>query len=323
MKAPLISLLFAFTLALGCGEPVAQTYPSKPIKLVVGFPPGASPDFLARLMGPKLSERVGQPVIVENKPGADSVIATEYVAKSAPDGYTLFLAGAGGMVFNTGLYANLPYDTVRDFIPITLFASDQIVFAVHPSVPAATMADLVALAKSKPGQLFYGSGAPMFQVAGELFKKQAGVNIVHVPFKGSAQTISANMAGEVPLIVTSTVSALTQLRAGKIRALAITGLKRAPILPDIPTVLESSGLDFEGVWWMGVFAPAATPRAIIDRLYGELSVVLKSDSVKERLAVLGYETNGIGMPPTEFEVFFRANLAKWTKAMKDLNIRTE
>jgi len=321
MKSTVVGLLLAFALVFACGESTAQNFPAKPIKLIVGFPPGASPDFLARLIGPKLSERLGQPVIVENRPGADSVIATEFVAKSAPDGYTLFLAGAGGMVFNTGLYANLPYDTVKDFIPITLFAQDQLVFAVHPSVPATSMKELIALAKAQPGKLFYGSGAPMFQIAGELFKKHAGVNIVHVPFKGSAQTITANIAGEVPLIVTSSVSGLTQLRAGKIRGLAITGPKRSAILPDIPTVLESSGLDFEGVWWMGVFAPARTPGAIIDKLYGELSIVLKSDSVKERLVSLGYETNGIGMPPAEFDAFFKANLAKWTKAMKDLNIR--
>lgn len=323
MKRTVISVLFALALVLAWGESTAQSYPNRPIRLVVGYPPGAAPDFLARLIGTKLAERVGQPVVVENKPGADSIIASDFVAKSPPDGYTLLLTGAGAMIFHTRLYAKLPYDTVRDFIPITLFARDQVVFAVHPSFPGTTIKDLIAVAKANPDKLFYGTAAAPFLVAGELFKKQAGVNIVHVPYKGSVAAIAAIIAGEVPLILTSTVSALTQLRAGKIRALAITGLKRAPNLPDVPTVLESSGLDVEGVWWMGTFAPAATPRAIIDKLYGELSIVLKSNSVRERLASVGYETEGIGMTPAEFDVFFKTNLIKWTRAITELNISAQ
>ena len=278
---------------------------------------------LARIVSQKLAERIGQPVVVENKPGADAIIATEYMAKAAPDGYTLMVGASGAMVINPGLYDRLPYDPVKDFIPITLFASDPLMFAVHPSVPATSIQELIALIKTKPGQLFYASGATPMRVATEHFKKQTGVNIVHVAYKGVAPAVTAAVAGEVSLVVMSIPPALAQLRAGKLRALAVTSFKRDPLLPDTPTMLES-GLNFEGdINWVGLFAPAGTPSAIIDKLYGELSVILKSESLKERYASIGAGTSGIGLSPAEFGAFFRASLATWTKVTRDLNIRAD
>jgi tripartite-type tricarboxylate transporter receptor subunit TctC len=250
-----LGLFLAFALALACGESTAQSYPSRPIKLVVGFAPGGGTDVTARMVGPKLSEQLGQPVIVENKPGAEARIATEYVAKAAPDGYTLLAGASGQMVFNPGLFAPLPYDPVKDFIPITLFNYDPLVFAVHPSVPAYSLKELIALAKARPGQLFHGSSGSPFHVAVELFNRQMGVNIVHVPYKGAAPAANAAVAGEVSLIVISIAPILGQLQSGKLRALAINGTERR-VLPDIPTALNPADYD---ITWAGLFAlPNAT-----------------------------------------------------------------
>ena len=226
------------------------------------------------------------------------------------------------MTFNPDMVDRLPYDPVKDFIPVTVFVADPLVFAVHPSVPATSIKELIALAKAKPGALFYASGAPPFYAATELFKKQAGVNIVHVPYKGSGPSIAGAVAGEVPMVVVTSVPVMAQLRAGKLRPLAVTSAKRTPSLPDVPTVAES-GLDFEWMTWIGLFAPAGTQGAIIDRLYGELSVILKSESLKKHYASLGYETSGIGISPTEFGPFFRASVARWTKVSRSLSGRAD
>jgi len=311
-------LALALGLALASGESPAQSYPSRPIKFVVGYTPGGGNDILGRMVAQKLGERLGQSVVVENKPGADSIIGTDYVAKSAPDGHTLLVSSAA-MILNAALYDRVPYDTGKDFIPITMFASDPLVFAVNPSVPAATIRELIALAKTKPGQMFYSSGAPAFHVSAELFKSRAGVNIVHVPYKGSGPAITAAVAGEVPMVVVSIVPVIAQLRAGKLRPLVVTSAKRDSLLPDVPTMSEA-GLDVEGGIWVGLFAPAGTPRAIVDKLYSEVSIILKSDSTQKGLATLGYDTSGTGMSPAEFNTFFRTNLSKWSKVIADLNI---
>ena len=315
-----LCLLFAFVMA--SGESTAQSYPTRPIRFMVGYPPGGSNDILARIVAPKLAERLGQPIVVENKPGADSMIAAEYVAKATPDGYTLMVTAIGGMVFAPALYERVAYDSVKDFIPITLFATDPLIFAVNPSLPVTTIRELIALAKARPGQLFYAAGSPPMRVAAELFKKQVGVDIVHVPYKGTGPSLTAAVAGEVPLVVSTVGPALAQLRAGKLRGLAVTSLKRDAQLPNVPTVAES-GHDFEFIVWVGLFAPAGTPGPIIDRLYGELSVILKSESTKERIASFGYDTSEIGMPPADFGVFLRASVAKWTKLTRELNTRAK
>jgi len=316
-------LLLVFALILACGESVAQSYPSKPIRFVVGSVPGGGTDVTARLVGQKLGELLGQSVIVDNKPGGNGIIATEFVARSAPDGYTLMAGTGGSMVLAAGLYAKLPYDPVKDFIPITRFNLDPLLFAVHPSFPVSSFKDLVALAKAKPGQLFYSSAAPEFQVGAELFNQMAGVKIIHVGFKGASPSITATVSGDVPVIVLSIPPLLPHIRAGKLRALAIAGSARSSFMPEVPTVLESTGIDFEASTWAGLFAPAATPPAVIDTLYGALRVVLNSDFIKDRSAAQGRDARGMAMPPAEFAAIHKADVAKWTKALRELGIRAD
>jgi len=318
-----LGLLLAFSLTLSGAEALAQVFPSKPIKLLVGYPPGGATDTLARVVAQQMTERMGQPVIVENKAGANSIIAADYVAKSAPDGYTILVGGSGVMTFNPGVYKKLPYDTAKDFIAITQLGGYHMVFAVNPSVPAKTINELIALAKTKPGQLFYSAGATPFMVPAEMLKKQTGVDITLVPFKGSAQAITAAVADQVAMVAVDLPPAIPQIQAGKIRALAVSGPKRSAAMPDIPTMDEAGQHNFGMLFWQGLFVPAGTPNAVVDKLYHELSIILKQDSIKKKFADLGYETGGMGMPPAEFDALFRSELAKWTKVSRDLNIHVE
>lgn len=317
-RCELLGLFLALVLAAGVS--MAQSYPSKPIRIVVGYQPGGGTDVNIRLIAPKLSEQLGQPVIIENKPGAEARIATEYVAKAVPDGYTLLAGASGEMIFNVGLFASLPYDPEKAFTPITLFNYDPMVIAVNPSVPAHSVKELIALAKAKPGQVFHASAASAFHVAVEYFNQQAGVKIVHVPYKGAAPALTAAISGEATMVVLSIPPLRPHLKSGKLRAVAITGAKRSRFFPDLPTVLES-GLDFEGVSWAGLFAPGGTPPAIIDKVYRAMSAALKDDAMNERLTSMGRDTSTIGISPAEFDVIFRKELAKWPKAIRELGIR--
>lgn len=312
----------ALALLLLCGQAIAQTYPNKPIKWIVGFAPGGGNDVLARVIAPKIAEHLGQQVIIENKTGAEGRIAAEFVAKAAADGYTIMSGASGQMVYNLGLFANVPYDPIKSFAPITVLGYTQLLFGVNPSVPATTLKEFIALAKTKPGAMFYATASSPHYVAFELFKKEAGIDLGNVPYKGDAPAMMAAMSGEVTAVSTGLGAALPQLHAGKLRALAVTGANRSQFAPDIPTVKES-GINFDGVSWTGLFAPAATPQPILDRLYAAFSTVLKDPAMKERIAGTGYETNWNGMPPAEFAAFHKADLAKWTKVMKDLNIRPQ
>lgn len=314
----LLGLLLASALALASGGSSAQSYPSKPIRFVTGNAAGGGTDILARGIAPKLAERLGQTVIVENRPGADGIIASEYVARSAPDGTILLVGTDGQMVLNRGLYAKLPYDPVNDFAPVIRLSSAPLVIAVHPSVPVTSVAELIALAKAKPGELFYASGAPVFHVATELFKKQAGVNLVHVRYKGAAPAQTAAVAGEVGVIMSSLGPLMAQLRAGKLRGLAVTSAARYAIIPDIPTMAESGLADFDVVPWTGLFAPAGTPRAIIDKLNSEAAVILNLDDLKERFAASGVSLGGSS--PAELGALQQADIVRWVKMLKDLNI---
>jgi tripartite-type tricarboxylate transporter receptor subunit TctC len=309
-------------LLLAWGEAAAQDYPSRPIRWIVGFAPGGGNDVLARIIAPKVAEQMGQQVIIENKTGADGRIAAEFVAKAAPDGYTIMSGASGQMVYNAGLFANLPYDPVKSFAPITMLGYTQLLFGVNPSVPVSTLKDFIALAKTKPGTMFYASASSPHYVAFELFKKQSGIDLGHIPYKGDAPAMMAVISGEVSAVSTGVGAALPQLQAGKIRPLAVTGSNRSQFLANVPTVKES-GIDFEGVSWTGLYAPARTPRPILDQLYGAFSIVLKDPAMKERILGVGYETTWNGIPPAEFAAFHTADLAKWTKVMKDLNIRPE
>lgn len=316
--------LFLFlALTLSCAESTAQSYPSKPIKFVVGYPPGGATDTLPRIVAQQMSERFGQTVIVENKAGANSIIAADYVAKSAPDGYTILVGGSGVMTFNPGVYEKLPYDTAKDFVPITQLGGYHMVFAVNPSIPVTSIKELIALAKARPGALFYSAGATPFMVPAEMLKRQAGVDITLVPYKGSAQAITAAVAGQVSMVAVDLPPALPQLQAGKLRALAVSGPRRSAAMPNTPTMDEAGQANFGMLFWTGLFAPAGTPSAIIDKLYSELSDILKQDSVRKKFADLGYETGSMGMPPAEFGALFKAELAKWTKVSHELNIHAD
>lgn len=314
-----LGLFLALALAFVTNDSAAQSFPNKPIRFVTGNAPGGGTDTLSRVLGPKLAERLGQPVLVENRAGADGVIASEYVAKSAPDGYTLLVGTDGQMALNVGLYATLPYDPVADFAPVTRLSSTPLIVAVHPSVPARSIKELIALAKAKPGELFYASGAPAFRVITEMFKAQSGVNIVHVPYKGAAPAVAAVLAGDVAMVTVSIGPLLSQLRAGKVRGLAVTSSKRIALLPDVPTMAESGLPGFEADPWTGLFAPAGTPRAVVDRLSSEMNAVLKHDETKEAMGRRGVVLGGT--TPEELAALLKSDLAKWPKALKELQIR--
>lgn len=320
MHMPYRALGLFVALAFACCGSAAQTYPVKAIKLVVGYQPGGGTDSLARIVAPKLGERLGQPVMVENRPGANATIGVGYAAKADPDGYTLLVGASGEMVYAPGLYDRLAYDTAKDFIPVIQLSTNPLIFAAHPSLPVTSISELIALAKAKPGTLFYGSGAAPFQAAGELFKKQAGVNIVNVPYKGAAPSVTAAVAGEVPLLVVG-LSSLPLVRSGKLRALAVTSPKRYALLPHVPTMAEAGLPGFEVVPWTGVFAPAGTPRAIIEKLNSEMMAVVRLDDVKERFTALG--VSGEGLPLPEFNALIKADLAKWPKVLREFNIRAQ
>ena len=315
-----LGIFAVFLFAFAAGESAAQSYPSRTIRFVVGYPPGGANDTLARVIAQKLAENLGHPVIVDNRPGADGIIGTEYVAKSAPDGYTILVGASGQMVFNAILRAKLPYDPVKDFTPVTMIYSEPLVFTVHPSLPVTSMRELIALAKAKPGAIFFASAAQTFYVAIEDLKKLAGVDIVHVPYKGTGQALMAAVSGEVPLTLGIVGSFLSQIRTGKLRPLALTGDKRDAAIPNVPTMSEI-GLPMRELSWSGFFAPAATPPAIIDKLYGEMAPILKSENMKARYASLSYGTGVLGTTPADFDAFYKGEFVYWTKVIKDLNIR--
>jgi tripartite-type tricarboxylate transporter receptor subunit TctC len=306
---------------LFCSLAGAQTFPAKPVHLVVGFPPGGANDILARLVGARLQEAWGQTVIVDNKPGANAIIGTDFVAKSAPDGYTLLVGASGAMTFNPGLYAKLPYDPLRDFAPVTMLGSFPLVLGVNPSLPAQSVKELIALAKASPGKLNYGAGSTPFQLAAELFKLQAGLQISHIPYKGSAATVSAVMANDVQLTFVDAPPAVAQIRGGRLRALAVTSRTRAAVLPDVPTMVEAGLAEYEVVLWTSLFAPAGTPGPVLDALHAQVVKALQIPEVRERMAALGIEP--VGNTPAELGAILRADLEKWTAVAKSAGVKAE
>ncbi len=314
--------LFLLALCLAVpGAASAQSYPGRAIKLVVGFPPGGGNDIQARLIAQKLSKEWGQSVFVENKPGANAIIATDYVAKSPPDGYTLYVGASGAMSFNPGLYKNLPYDPLKDFVPVVQIASFPLVIAMHPTGRPMNLAQFIQLAKAKPGKLSYAAGSTPFQVITELFKIQAGIDIKPIPYSGSSKSIIATIAGETDLVTVDLPPALAQLRAGKLQGLAVTGLKRSAMAPDLPTVAESGLPNFEAVLWTGIFAPAGTAKDVVDKLHDAVARILLTDDFKTRLAELGYEPGNLSQ--AEFAALLKADIAKWTKVEREGDIHID
>ena len=301
----------------------AQQWPVKPVKIVVPFSPGGFADSGARAVSDKLAARLGQPVLIENKVGASGNIGTEMVAKSAPDGYTLLLAYDGTMVVNPHVFAKIPFDTLRDFAPVTKLGDAPALVVAHPSVPANNMRELIALAKAKPGTLSYGTSGTgnTPHLVGEMLNLRAGIDLQHIPYKGGAQAIADVVGGQIPLSFTAVAGAQQFLKAGKLKALGVTSRQRVAALPDTPTFIESGLPNFVVNTWFGILAPANTPRPIVDRLQRELAAVLKEPDVRERFAVLGNEP--VGNTPDEFAAQIKADLAQWGAIVKRAGIRIE
>ena len=317
-------LAFHLLLAVACAAPSASyaQFPSKPIRIVVGFTPGGPTDIVARLVGQKLTDKLGQQVIVDVRPGAGGNIAAEHVAKSPADGYTLLLPAFAHAV-NPSLFAKLPFDTVKDFAPISLLSSAANVLAVHPSVQARTVADLIALAKARPGQLTYGSAGngTASHLAGELFNMSAGTDITHVPYKGSAPASNELIGGHISAAFPGIAIVLPHSKAGRMRPLAITSLKRSKQMPELPTMAESGLKGFEVMSWYGLLAPSGTPPEIVQKLNAEVNRSLQEPDATDRLASLGAEP--ASTTPQEFGEFIRNEIAKWAKVVKATGLRPE
>jgi tripartite-type tricarboxylate transporter receptor subunit TctC len=300
-----------------------QTYPSKPVRLVVPFPAGGTTDLLARAMAQKLSEALGQQFVVDNRPGAGGNIGSDIVAKSAPDGYTLLMGTVGTHAINVSLYAKMPYDAVKDFVPIVLVAGVPNVLVVHPALPVKTVADLIKLAKDQPGSINFASSGngTSIHLSGELFKSLTGVQMAHVPYKGSAPALTDLIGGQVQIMFDNLPSALPQIKAGKLRAIAVTSTKRAPALPDLPTIAESGVPGFEASSWFGMLAPAGTPRGIVLRINAEVNKALQAGDMKEKLLAQGAEA--VGNSPEFFVDYIRSETVKWAKVVKDSGAKVD
>jgi tripartite-type tricarboxylate transporter receptor subunit TctC len=309
-----IALMMAFAVALGTAKSETN-WPTRPIRIIVGFAAGGSTDVTARIVAQALSERLGQSVIVENRPGAGGNIGAEAVAKADPDGYTLLLATNGTLAANPSLFKKLPFNVKMDFAPIALTAFVPNLLVVNPSVPATNLADFIAYAEANPGKLNFGSSGngTSLHIAGELFNVLAGVNMTHVPYRGGALALTDLLAGQIQLMFEPVVEVIEQVRAGKVRALGVTTVKRSALLPDVPTIAESlPGYEITG--WNGLLAPAATPSDIITRLNRATDEALHSSAIREKLAEQGSEP--AGGTPAEFGAFLDSELIKWKKLVE-------
>ncbi|CAG2135180.1 tripartite tricarboxylate transporter substrate binding protein [Cupriavidus plantarum] len=301
----------------------AQGYPNKPIRVVVGFPSGGAPDILARTFSEKISPSWGQSVVVDNKPGAGGNIGAEAVAHAAPDGYTLALGTVGTHSINGALYSRMPYDMVKDFVPVILLASTPNVLVVHPSVPAKNVQELIALAKSRPGQLTFGTPGvgTSLHVSGELFNTMAGTKITHVPYKGRAMAIPDLLGGHITMMFDNLPSALPVVKEGKLRALGVTSAKRSPSAPDIPTIAEQGLPGYEAESWFAVFAPSGTPKEVVDKLNAELNRIFELPDVKQKLATLGLDP--VLGSPDRLAAYQKSEIAKWAKVVKESGAKAE
>jgi tripartite-type tricarboxylate transporter receptor subunit TctC len=316
-----VVLIAAAQLQLTTAALAQTTYPDQPVKIIVGFPPGVAPDVVARLLADKFSTAWGKPVVIENVGGAGGNIATDRVAKAAPDGYTLLMGGNSSLIFSVSLYDKLPYDPVKDFAPISqLFVADNIL-VMAPSVPATTLPELVALARAQPGKLTYGhTGVGTSQhLAGELFKSMAHIDLQPVGYRGSTAVLPDLLAGRLTLSFSNIVNALPLVRDGKLRALAVTSLKRSAVAPDLPTMAESGYPGFEAVPWFGLLAPTGTPPDVIEKIYREADRDLALPDVHARLDELGLDI--IGNTPTEFAAVIRLEIPEWAHLIKNAGIK--
>jgi tripartite-type tricarboxylate transporter receptor subunit TctC len=301
----------------------SQVYPSKPVRFVVSFPPGGSADLVARSIAPRVAERLGQQVIVENRPGAGGNIGVDIVAKAAPDGYTIGLAAAGALSLNGSLYPNMPFNPEKDLAPVTMLAMIPFVLIANPSLPAADLRELIAAAKAKPGSIAFGHGgnASAMHLSGELLKMMAGIDLTAVPYKGSGPVATDVLGGQIPVGVVDVPSAIASVKAGKIRALAVTTSRRISVAPEIPTFAEAGVPGYESIGWFGAVAPAGTPAPIVERLNAEMAAALALPEVRERVLAAGVEP--LTDTPQEFAAFIQAENRKWARVIKSAKIKVE
>jgi tripartite-type tricarboxylate transporter receptor subunit TctC len=323
IQSPIAAFSCAVVLGLGAAGAAAQDYPNRVVRMVVPWPAGGAADLLGRTVAQKLSERLGHQVVVDNKPGASGNIGTEMAARATPNGYTIATGSVGNLSINPTLYDKLPYDAKKDFAPISMGVAFPNLLVVHPSVPAKSVKEFVVLAKSKNGNLTYAStgiGSPL-HLAGELFASMAGVQMVHVPYKGASPAVSDLLGGQVSAMFSPVFITISQIGAGKLRALGVTSASRLPTLPDIPTIAESGFPGYEAIAWNGFIAPAGTPKPIITRLNTEIVAILKMPDVKERLGADGSIV--MGSSPEEFAAFIDAETLKWGRVIKASGARAE
>jgi tripartite-type tricarboxylate transporter receptor subunit TctC len=315
--------------ALACcvaGGATAQTpeparYPMRPIRIVVPLAPGGPSDLVARTVGQKMTEAWGQQVVIDNRAGANGVVGSEIVAKSAPDGYTLIMGTTGTHGINASLYPKLPYDTINDFAPVARIGISNYVLVAHPSLPVSGVKELVRLAKAKPGEITWSSGGSVSQLAAELFKRTAGIDVVIVPYKGNALAVAATLSGEVSLIFGGIAQSAPLIKAGRLRALAVSGTRRSHVMSDVPTVAESGLSGFEAGSWYGLLAPGATPRAIVERLNGEVVRIVQLPDVRERFRLDGIEPAALDVKA--FNGFMAAEIERWTPVVRASGARLD
>lgn len=311
------------TLALAAGSALAQTYPDKPIRLVVPFAPGGATDVLARTLADKFTETWGRQVVVDNRTGAGGTIGADAVAKAAPDGYTLLMGAIGTNAVNAFIMQKMPYDTARDFAPIIHVARVPMLLVVHPSLPVKSVKDLLALAAAQPGKLNFASGGvgASQHLAGEMFKSMTGANMVHIAYKGAAASVNDVLAGQAQLTFGDMVAYLPHAKAGRVRPLAVTTAKRSAAVPDLPTVAEAGVPGYEATAWYGLFAPAGTPVEIVNKLNAESARILRTPEVANRVAALGAEP--VAGTPAEFGEFIRNEMSRWSKVVRSAGITAQ
>ena len=302
-------------------EDAAKGFPNRPIRILVGYAAGGGNDIIARVVSTRMSEGLGQTVIIENKPGAQSIIAAEYVAKSAPDGYTLLMGATGPMSINPAIYSKLPYSPLGDFVPISMIGSFPLILVTNPSLPIHSVKELVEYAKTKPDQANYGASAAPFQLAAELLNQKSGTKFAYIPYKGSNESINAVMSGQVTMTISDPPPATGPLKGGRVRGLAVTSATRHPGWPELPTMAEAGFPDIEVMLWTGFFAPAGTPAAVVKRLQDEVARVVRLPDIRERLNGMG--VNPAGNTSEEFRSIVAADIAKWTAVAKAANIRAD
>jgi tripartite-type tricarboxylate transporter receptor subunit TctC len=321
MKTVGLVLLLAASAAIGAQQEVSS-YPVRPVRLIDPYAPGGGSGLIARLVGAKLSETWGKQVVVDNRPGAAAAIGTEIAARSAPDGYTLCMGTSGSIAISPNLN-KVPYDPVKDLIPITQTSAQVMVVVLHPSVPIHSVKDLIAHAKAQPGRIIYASSGTggSGHLAVELFQALAKVNMTHVPYKGNGPAVLAQVSGEVQLGFNNILAVLPHVQSGRLKAIAVTSAKRAATVPDVPTLAEAGVPGYEATSWNGIFAPAKTPRPIIDRIHAEVVKILNAPDVREKLIAAG--SDPVGSTPEQFLAFVKVELARWGKVIRENNIRAE